>query len=379
MPRPEEPEAQRPARPGTLRLATVSGVDITVQHSWFLIVLLIAVVIGPRLEQEAPSLGALAYLVGAGFAVVLYLSVLLHEVSHAVAARTFKMPVTSINLHVLGGATEIEGEAATPWREFVVAVVGPLTSLAIGGIAYLFVGTLDGGLLRFSVASLAGANLVVGVLNLVPGLPLDGGRVLQAAVWAVSKRRALGVIVAAWGGRVAAVVALCYPLILLVSGRSPSVIDYLTAFMVGAFLWAGATQALMMARVRTRLPMLQARTLARPAIGVPADLPLAEAIRRALEANAGSLLVVSSGGQPEGVVNEAAVASTPMDRRPWMSTGDVARRLESGLMLAADLQGEELLRAMQSTPATEYVLVEPSGSVYGVLVTQDVDNAFRDD
>lgn len=379
MPRPEEPEAQRPARPGTLRLATVSGVDITVQHSWFLIVLLIAVVIGPRLEQEAPSLGALAYLVGAGFAVVLYLSVLLHEVSHAVAARTFKMPVTSINLHFLGGATEIEGEAATPWREFVVAVVGPLTSLAIGGIAYLFVGTLDGGLLRFSVASLAGANLVVGVLNLVPGLPLDGGRVLQAAVWAVSKRRALGVIVAAWGGRVAAVVALCYPLILLVSGRSPSVIDYLTAFMVGAFLWAGATQALMMARVRTRLPMLQARTLARPAIGVPADLPLAEAIRRALEANAGSLLVVSSGGQPEGVVNEAAVASTPMDRRPWMSTGDVARRLESGLMLAADLQGEELLRAMQSTPATEYVLVEPSGSVYGVLVTQDVDNAFRDD
>lgn len=377
-PRLDQSEGQRPARPGTLRLATVSGIDITVQHSWFLIVLLIAVVIQPRLEEVEPGLGPLAYLAGAGFAVVLYLSVLLHEISHAVAARRFQMPVASINLHFLGGATEIQSEATTPWREFVVAVVGPLTSLAIGGIAYLSIDSFDDGLLRFSVASLAGANLVVGVLNLVPGLPLDGGRVLQAAVWAVSKRRALGVTVAAWGGRVAAVLALCYPLILLLTGSSPSVIDYLMAFMIGAFLWAGATQALVMARVRTRLPMLQARSLARPAIGVPADLPLAEAIRRASAANAGSLLVVSSGGQPEGVVNEAAVASTPMERRPWMATGDLARRLESGLMLPADLQGEDLLKAMQTTPATEYVLMEPSGSVYGVLVTKDVDNAFRD-
>ncbi len=362
-----------------MRLATVSGIDITVQHSWFLIVLLIAVVIEPRLQEVEPSLGALAYVAGAGFAVVLYLSVLLHEVSHAVAARTFQMPVTSINLHFLGGATEIEVEATTPWREFVVAVVGPLTSLAIGGAAYLLVGTLDDGLVRFGVASLAGANLVVGVLNLVPGLPLDGGRVLQAVVWAVSKRRTLGVTVAAWGGRVAAVAALFYPLMLLVAGGTPSLVDYLMAVMIGSFLWAGATQALMMSKVRTRLPTLQARTLARPAIGVPADLPLAEAIRRAVEANAGSLLVVSSGGQPEGVVNEAAVASTPLERRPWMATGDLARRLESGLMLSADLAGEDLLRAMQTTPATEYVLVEPSGSVFGVLVTKDVDNAFGDD
>ena len=374
----DEPQ-RRTARPGTLRLATVSGVDVTVQHSWFLIVLLIAVVLKPRLEEIQPGLGPLAYLAGAGFALVLYLSVLLHEVSHAVAARSFQMPVSSINLHFLGGATQIDGEASTPWREFVVAVVGPLTSLAIGGAAYLFLGSLDDGLVRFGLASLAGANLVVGVLNLVPGLPLDGGRVLQAAVWAVSKRRTLGVLVAAWAGRVVAIAASCYPLLLLVSGRSPSVVDYLMAFMVGAFLWAGATQALTMAKVRTRLPRLQARTLARPAIGVPGDLPLAEAIRRAVEANAGSLVVVSSGGQPEGVVNEAAVASTPLERRPWMPTGDLARRLESGLLLAADLQGEELLRAMQTTPATEYVLVEPSGSIYGVLVTRDVDNAFQDD
>jgi Zn-dependent protease len=368
---------RKPTPPGTLRLGTVSGIDITVQHSWFLIVFLIAILIEPRLEDVEPALGGLAYVAGVAFALLLYLSVLLHEISHALAARAFAMPVTSINLHFLGGATEMEGEAATPWREFVIAVVGPLTSLALGGLGYVAIDALGDGLLGFTVAALAWANLVVGALNLVPGLPLDGGRVLQAIVWAASKRRQLGVTVAAWGGRVAAVIAVFYPMILLAVGSEPSIVDYLTAFMIGAFLWSGATQALLVSHVRSRLPGIAARRLARPAIGVPADLPLSEAIRRAQEANAGSLVIVSSLGQPEAIVNEAAVASTPVERRPWLQAGALARRLESGLMISADLVGEDLLRAMQTTPATEYVLVEPTGSVFGVLVTKDVDQAFR--
>lgn len=368
---------RRQLPPGTFRLGTVSGIDIVVQNSWFLIVILIAVVMQPRVEDVEPGLGALSYLAGVAFAILLYLSVLLHEISHALAARSFAMPVSQINLHFLGGFTEIEAEASSPWREFVIAVVGPLTSLALGGIGWLAFQTFDEGLAGLTIGALAWSNLLVGALNLVPGLPLDGGRVLQAVVWGASRKRQLGLLAAAWVGRVAAVVAAGYPLILLLAGRQPSIIDYLLAFMIGAFMWGGATQALVTANVQAKLPLLRARQLARPAIGVPVDLPLAEAIRRAQEANAGSLVVVSSLGQPEGIVNEAAVASTPVDRRPWMATGSLARRLEAGLMLPADLQGEDLLRAMQTTPATEYILLEPSGSVYGVLVTKDVDNAFR--
>lgn len=92
---------------------------------------------------------------------------------------------------------------------------------------------------------------------------------------------------------------------------------------------------------------------------------------------AGSLVVVSTDGRPTGIVSEAAVESTPEERRPWMTAGDLARRIEDGLMLPADLAGEDLLRAMNRTPASEYVLVEPSGAIYGVLVTKDVDHAFR--
>lgn len=368
---------RRPLPRGTFRLGTVAGIDVTVASSWFLIVGLLAVLIAPQIQSEVPDLGAGAYVAGAVFAVLLYGSVLLHEISHALAARAFDMPVAAINLHFLGGATEIEGEATTPWREFAIAVVGPLTSLAVGGVGLLALTVFDGGLIWFTIKALASANIVVGVLNLVPGLPLDGGRILQSLVWAVTRRRSFGVVAAAWGGRLAAVVVTAYPLLLVMAGRQPSIINYLFAFMIGSFLWAGASQALAVSKVRVRVPGLQARSLARPAIGVPADLPLSEAIRRAQEANAGSVVIVSSDGRPSGIVNEAAVVSTPDDRRPWLPIGDLARRLEAGLMLPADLVGEPLLRAMNRTPASEYVLLEPDGSVYGVLVSKDVDDAFH--
>ncbi len=349
-----------------------------VANSWFLIVAVIALLVGPRIQQVEPTVGALAaYVAGLAFAMLLYASVLLHEISHALAARAFQMPVRSIYLHFLGGATEIEGEATTPWREFVIAVVGPLTSLAIGAISWAAMDLIHPGLLRLAVGSLAGTNLFVGALNLVPGLPLDGGRVLQSLVWGVTKRRLLGVTVAAWGGRLAAGAAILYPASMPLWGHSPDIADYLFSFMVAAFLWTGATQALVMSRMRAKLPGLSARQLARPALGVPADLPIAEGVRRAQEARAGSLVVVTSDGKPLGVVNEEAVASTPLERRPWVACGDVARRLETGSALAADLAGEPLLRAMSSHPSPEYLLTEADGSVYGVLVAKDVDAAFK--
>ena len=368
---------QQRSGPGNFRLGSVAGIDVNVSGSWFLIVAVIAVMFAPRIQEEFPDLGGWAYAAAIAFTLLLYVSVLLHEISHALAARSFGMPVHSINLHFLGGATEIGEEASTPWREFIVAVVGPLTSLAVGGLGILALLPMDEGLLRYSIALLAGANLVVGILNLVPGLPLDGGRVLQAAVWGISGNRRTGVVVAAWGGRLAAIAALLYPVILLSFGLPVSVIDYVIAFILGSFLWAGATQALAISKLRSRLPSLVARRLARPAIGVPADLPLSEAIRRAQEARAGSVVVVGGHGRPIGILSEAAALSTPVDRRPWLPVGDMARRIEDGLLLSADLAGEPLVKAMNRTPASEYVLVEPDGSVYGVLVTRDVDNAFR--
>jgi Zn-dependent protease len=339
---------------------------------------MIAVLVAPRVDEVTPGLGPWKYVAGLAFAVILYGSVLLHEVSHAAVARHYGYPVSSITLHFLGGATAIEGEARRPREEFWIAVVGPVTSLAVGAVA-LGLHTLGPtGLLLMAVEGLAGANLLVGILNLVPGLPLDGGRVLKSAVWGLTRNVHSGTIVAGWVGRVVAVMALFWPTFQSeFLGWPVGVVDYVVAFVVALFLWTGATAAMSSARLRSRLPRLVARDLARRTLAVPDDLPLAEAVRRAQEAQAGSIVTVTSDGRPVGVVNEAALLATPEDRRPWVATSTVARTLSEGLSLPADIDGEHLIMAISRTPAAEYLLVEPDGSIYGVLSTADVDAAFR--
>ena len=354
-------------------MGTIAGADVLVSSSWFIVAALIAVIVAPRVELEQPGLGAGTYVAGFAFAVVLYLSVLLHEASHAVAASRYGFHVESITLHFLGGMTAIKGEARTPRQELVIAIVGPLTSIAVGGAALALWFVLPDGLLRLAVQGLAGANLLIGVLNLVPGLPLDGGRVLKSAVWRLSGDVHRGTIAAGWGGRVTAVLALSYPLFL----PDPQLVNYLLSAIVALFLWSGATAAITSARLRRRLPSLVARDLARRTLAVPDDLPLAEAIRRAQEAEAGSLVTVTAEGRPVGVVNEAALVAVPEDRRPWVPVSSVARTLGDGLSLPVGLRGDELVVALSRTPAHEYVLLEDDGTVYGVLAASDVDRAFR--
>jgi Zn-dependent protease len=372
----ERPTTRRP--PGTLRIGQIGGVDVLVRSSWLLVAALISVMLAPAIDRVQPGLGGWKYVAGLAFAVLLYLSVLLHEASHALMAKRYGLPVKSITLHFLGGVTEIDGEPDTPGREFGVSVVGPLTSIAVGLVAIpLAMLAPDRSLLEFAAKALAGANLLVGVLNLVPGLPLDGGRVLRAGVWKVTGNPHQGTIVAGWGGRVAAVLVVLYPLVSeIFFGRRPNVTDYVFAFVIASFLWSGASQSIMSARVRRRLPALRARTLARRTLAVPQSMPLAEAVRRAHDEQAGSIVVLDSTGAPYAIVNEAAVLATPEDRRPWLPVSAVARSLEPGLTFSADMSGEPLILAMQKAPASEYLLLDRDGSIYGVLVTDDVDKAF---
>ena len=376
---PSSAPPRSPARPaGTFKVGSIAGSDVLVSSTWFIVAALIALVLAPAVEQVQPGLGALKYVAGLAFAVVLYGSVLLHEASHAVMAKHYGFAVTSITLHFLGGMTSIEGEARTPRQEFWIAVVGPLTSIAVGLAAGGLWFVVPGGLIGMAVGGLATANLLVGVLNLIPGLPLDGGRVLKAVVWAITGNRHTGGIAAGWGGRVTAGLVLLWPVGMeLLFGIEPHLVDFVLAFVIGLFLWTGASASIATSRVRARLPQLQLRALGRRPVLVPEDLPLAEAVRRAQAEQAGGVVTVTPAGEPAGVVNESALLAVPEERRPWVPVSSVARTLEPGLRLPADLDGEQLLVAINRTPATEYLLVEPDGSVYGVLATADVEAAFQ--
>jgi Zn-dependent protease len=364
--------------PGTFKVGTIAGSDVLITGSWFVIAALITLVTAPAVEAAQPGLGALKYVGGFMFAVLLYLSVLVHEASHALVAKRFGLPVSSITLHFFGGMTSIEGEPANPGQEFWVSVVGPISSLGVALAAFLLHFVAPGGLIGLVVAGVGFTNLLVGALNMVPGLPLDGGRVLKAAVWKLTGDTHRGTIAAAYGGRIVAVAAFGWPFLTSrIYGQPPTAFDFVFAGVIAMFLWSGATAALQQARVRARLPNLSARDLARRTLTVPGELPLAEAVRRAQDAQAGSIVTVTAAGQPLGVVNEAALMSVPEERRPWVPVSSVARTLDDGLRLPAGIGGEDLIRAISARPSGEYLLLEVDGSIFGVLSTADVDRAFR--
>ena len=371
----QKPSQRRDAGPGIV-LARPFGIPVYISPYWFVIA---GVFIFVDANNLASTLhGTTRFVVAAAFVVLLYLSVLVHELSHSVVARGFGLPVRRILLYPLGGFSEIEREPQTPGREFLVSAAGPALSLllAAGGWGLTHVvtaGTIGGTL----ISQLMWANLVVGGFNLLPGLPLDGGRMLRAVIWKVTGRPGTSTIAAAWAGRVLAlglfVLVLAPPVEARIGGDLVTVV---WLAVVAAFMWTGAGQAIKATRFRERLPALQARRLARKAVSVAADTPLAEAIRRADESKARAVVVVDHDDKPIAILNETAVMATPEQRRPWIEAGSLARTLEPSLVLSADLSGMALLDAIRQVPATEYLLVEPSGQVYGVLAARDVDLAF---
>ncbi|MEP6697666.1 MAG: M50 family metallopeptidase [Pseudonocardiales bacterium] len=369
------PEPSLPTRrlAGTgLPLGRVLGVPVFVSPSVALLVLFIALTYArPGAGADAASAGGFA--VGVSFALLLLLSVFLHELGHCVVSQAVGVPVRSITLFLLGGVTQSDGETRDPTRSLLITFAGPLVSLLLGAASALAAEAFGRrGLGGELLGQLAWVNLVVAVFNMLPGLPLDGGQLVRAGIWRRTGNRSKATRVAGWCGRAVAGLVLASGFLLTLADPHRGYFDMFWLGLVAAFIWVGATQAMRNSVVLDRLPYLQAGSMARPAVAVRADLPLAEALRRLTEQRAGGIVVVDGAGRPDAVVNEDAVSSTPEQRRPWVTVATVARSVADGLTLQADLRGNDVLTALQAHPATEYVVVDSQGFLVGVLAAADL-------
>jgi Zn-dependent proteases len=246
----------------------------------------------------------------------------------------------------------------------------------IAGAAYLGrPGGASGTLLIALLGLLCWSNLVLAAFNLLPGLPLDGGRLLRGVVRAFGGSPLTGTRVASWSGRVVAVVVAVSG---LVADRS-SVGIAAGAFSIGlaAYLWFGATQSLKYAELMSQLPGIDLHELLRPGMFVPADVSVGEALRRAWESQARGLVLLDAAEKPSAIVDEARIGAVPPERRHWTPVLAVSRPLEPGLMLPDTLDARGLLRRMQATPAHEYLVVHPDGSAAGIIATRDFARRLR--
>lgn len=358
-----------------LRLGRLLGVPVYLARSWFVIAAIITLLFQSSVTYAAPGLGLVtSYAVSFAYAVLLGVSVLVHEMAHALVARSVGLPPTRVVLTLMGGHTQFEQDMPSPWRSFAVAVVGPLANGVLALLAYLplhaqSLPPLASLLLTATVLT----NAFVAVFNVLPGLPLDGGRLLEAAVWRATGDRDRGTVAAGWTGRVLAVgvpaVALGWP---LVHGTRPDLITVVWAGAVGAVLWTGAGAALAGPAVRKRLPRARARELARPAVAVPASASVADALAAAGATGGAAVVLTAPDGRPAGLLDPGAAQGVPPDRRAAVPASSAATALLPGTVLPDHLVGPELITAMSRQSSEEWVLVGPGGEVVGLLLARDV-------
>ena len=365
-------DADRKGPRGSVQIGRFFGVPLYLSSSWLFIGAAVTVGFADVFRRTVDGAsGPTPYLLAFAFAVLSVLCVLGHELGHVVAALAFGLRVRRVLIFLLGGISEITPEPSRAGQELVVSAAGPLASAGLGGAAWIAsLGTSEHSAIGVELRILIWSNLVIAVFNALPGLPLDGGRVLRAAVWGLSHSRLLGTKVAAWGGRVIAV-AVAATGVLLEQGEW-RLIGILTTIGLSVFLWLGATQSLAAATMTERLPELSAGGLMRRAIWVPANQPVDQVMRRMWDTGARGVVVVDTAGRPVAVVSESRITSVPESQRAWTDVYEVADPVGAAYPIPVGLAGRELLMACQAHPATEYVLVDPAGRGVGVLAMSDL-------
>jgi Zn-dependent protease len=368
-----------------IRLGSLLGVPVFIAPSWLLIVVIVTLSYADFLRQQIPGTSSAAsYLLALLFAVALGACVVAHELGHTIAGRLLGMRVRRIVIFLLGGVSELEGEARRPRDEFVIAAAGPLASFGLAvGFWLLAHWPATDSATGVLLILLAWSNLVIAVFNVLPGLPLDGGRLVQATVWTFSHSRLAGIRAASWSGRVLAVL-LAGAVVLAnlgLHGDSGARLSALTAMVLGlsvaGFLWFGAGQSLRGAELSDRTSNLQLGHLIRPSVYLPGDAPLSEALRHLSAARAAGIVVIDAQGRSRAIVGEDQVRAVEHGRRPWVTLAELSRPLEPGLILADDLTGPALVAAVRATPASEYLVIGGDGVSRGVLAISDLARALR--
>ncbi|WP_030155898.1 site-2 protease family protein [Glycomyces sp. NRRL B-16210] len=351
-------------------LARFKGIPITLGYTWLLLAAVVVAVYAPIVQRSVPGIGAGASLaVAALFALTLLLSVFLHELGHALVSLRAGIGVRRINLDALGGFTEMDREAPKPGTAAAIALAGPAVSAALGalGLAGLFV--TDPGSLPWQLSfQICVANLLVAVYNLLPGLPLDGGKALQAGIWAVTGDRWTGYRLAGWAGRAVAVATLAGGLWLFAADWF-SPFGLILLIFVAFELWRGATSAIRAARMGPKIKALDAAALARPFVFAQRTERLGEALARA----EGREVVVRE-EDPVGVLDREAVAAVPPERIEAMPLSGLVRGRIA--QIPADLRGQALIDAIGRVGA-DYFLLGDERHPTGLLYTADVVKALR--
>jgi Zn-dependent protease len=349
---------------GSIRLARVAGVPVYLDRTWLILGAFIAWT-GWRSGGDLGFTSGTALAYAAWLVVSILVAVLGHEVAHAVAGRALGFRVHRIVATLWGGHTAYDGTGATPGRAAVIAVSGPVANAVLAAMGALAVAVLPQPWTEFAYWFFI-INLLLAGFNLLPGLPLDGGQIVQSLIWMLSGRRDLGLVVAGWCGRVlAAAVVFSFGLLPVVrSGGEVDIISVVLALVMGWILWTGATAALRRAPFERLLDQLDPDEVIEPAGLVEATTPVGQLVgvdRRIIALDERGLptllLPLPSSDTPDvAALDPVTPLSSLVIRLPDSSVVD----------LPPGAGAEPLLRAMAASNAGVVVVIS-NGQLRGLV------------
>lgn len=261
---------------GAWKIATVMGIPIRAHFSWFIVFGLITWSLSTHyFPKAAPDLPVAAYWIkGALAAFLLFASVAFHELSHSYIAKKYHVSITSITLFIFGGVAQMEGEPPHPKAEFRIAIAGPISSFLLSAFFFLIaINTSAGPKMLFSY--LAQINFILGAFNLIPGFPMDGGRILRAALWSRTKDYFSATQRASSFGQKIALFFLLFGLFLIFSGSSGG----LWLLLIGWFLYMAAQSSQQQATLQEALSIIKVKNvMARDIVTINPSIPIDEAV-----------------------------------------------------------------------------------------------------
>jgi Zn-dependent protease/CBS domain-containing protein len=362
------------------RLATIGGVPVYIGRSWPVIALIIVATFGPGVATNRPDLGVGAYAVAVVFAVLLLISVLAHEASHAVVATRLGYRVNRVVADLWGGHTAYETSAARPGASALVAIAGPAANAVLAFAGWRLLPSVPNGIPYMLVGAIVYANAFVAGFNMLPGLPLDGGFLVDSLVWRVTGSRESGLIAAGWCGRVVTVLVVLWlvgwPLL---NGQPPDLFNIVFGLFIGSFLWVGATNAIRSGRGSRLLAGIRIDSVWRRAVSLTADASAAQALALRAAGPVGTAVVVEDGGRRAiGLLDDEALQAIPEQSLGDVAVTAVMRRQPDGWVVEAtpDQSIAPIVITMQQLGIGAVPVRGPDGAIAGIVMAGDLEAAL---
>lgn len=356
-----------------MRIGRLFGIDVAIDVSWLFIFAIVAWSLGSpvgpfRSIEVTPVTRALLAI---ATALLLFVSVLLHEFAHSLAAKRSGIAIKEIRLFLFGGVSQFESEPASPGSAAWISFAGPLTSFVLAGIGALFAVLLGGAKTPAGVAFgyLAAANAILGAFNLIPAFPMDGGRVLQALVWGVTHDRLRATRIAAGVGAGIAWLMIVVGIVDVLQHGFGGGIWYM---LLGWFLLRAGQSEATSARLQDAILGHTALQLAEPVrASVPADA-LAETVLKVMLKNGTRAVPVLLGERFIGIVTMADVAHLDAAALAGTYATALMKRVDDLKLIPPDAHADEALRLLGETGFNQLPVVDGNGTFFGFVTRQGI-------